>query len=55
MVRQADAKLVEDLYEYRLLLEPAAVRMAVPHQEPAVLKQLQENSIGANNSVKSTT
>lgn len=42
MVRQADAKLVEDLYEYRLLLEPAAVRMAVPHQDPAVLKQLQE-------------
>lgn len=42
VVRQANAKLVEDLYEYRLLLEPAAVRMAVPHQDPAALKQLQK-------------
>lgn len=41
VVRQADAKLVEDLYEYRLLLEPAAVRMAVPHRDPADLKQLE--------------
>jgi len=42
VVRQANAKLVEDLYEYRLLLEPAAVRMAVPHQDPAALKKLQQ-------------
>lgn len=42
VVRQANAKLVEDLYEYRLLLEPAAVRMAVPHQDPGVLMKLQK-------------
>lgn len=42
VVRQADAKLVQDLYEYRLLLEPAAVRMAVPHQDSVVLKTLQD-------------
>ncbi|MEJ7704417.1 MAG: FCD domain-containing protein [Geodermatophilaceae bacterium] len=42
VVRQANAKLVEDLYEYRLLLEPAAVRMAVPHQNPDALRQLQD-------------
>lgn len=42
VVRQANSKLVEDLYEYRLLLEPAAVRMAVPHQCHASLKHLEQ-------------
>lgn len=41
VVRQADAKLVEDLYEFRLLLEPDAVRIAVPHHDPELLQQLQ--------------
>lgn len=40
VVRQADAKLVEDLYEFRLLLEPDAVRIAVPLQDLEHLEQL---------------
>lgn len=42
VVRQVNAKLVEDLYEFRLLLEPDAVRLAVPYQDPAILAQLQQ-------------
>lgn len=42
IVRRVDAKLVEDLYAYRLLLEPTAVRLAIPHQDPALLRRAQK-------------
>jgi len=38
VVRRVDAKLVENLYEFRLLLEPTAVRLAVPHHSPDLLQ-----------------
>lgn len=41
VVRRVDGKLVEDLYEFRLLLEPTAVRLAVPSHDPALLHQAQ--------------
>lgn len=39
VVRRVDAKLVENLYEFRLLVEPTAVRLSVPHQDPAQLRK----------------
>lgn len=39
VVRRVDAKLVEDLYDFRLLVEPTAVQLSVPHQDVARLQQ----------------
>lgn len=39
VVRRVNTKLVEDLYEFRLLVEPAAVRLSVPHLSDAALKK----------------
>lgn len=39
VVRHVNPELVEKLYEFRLLLEPTAVRLSVPHQTRAPLQQ----------------
>lgn len=39
VVRRADATLVKNLYEFRLLIEPTAVQLAVAHTETSVLRR----------------
>lgn len=39
VVRRVSAKLVADLYEFRLLVEPTAVQLAVPNRDAALVKQ----------------
>ncbi len=40
VVRRVDAKLVADLYEFRLLVEPTAVKLAVPHHDARLIERV---------------
>lgn len=42
IVRRVDARLVENLYEFRLLVEPTAVRLSVPHHTKDSLRRIRE-------------